>query len=102
MRINNNKNNNNMTNLSLTKELYESPIRENNFEKYGHLSEQCICCGKPMKEGESLMIHMNTNWLAVNPAIVTVENCLELTGAESQGCFPIGNSCANKMKGFTF
>lgn len=86
----------------LTKELYNSPSRESNFDKYGHLTNQCICCGKPMKEGEVLFVHMNTNGLAVNPAIITDENCAELTGAESQGAFAIGNLCAKKMKGFTF
>lgn len=84
-----------------TKELYQSSILESNIDKYGHLDVQCVCCGKPMKEGENLYVHMNTNWVAVNPSIKE-EDCLKETGAESQGCFPIGNSCANKMKGFTF
>lgn len=86
---------------NLTKKIYESPNRESNFEKYGHLSEQCICCGKPMKEGEKLYIHMNVLGLAVNPSI-SENDFVELTGATSQGCFPIGNDCAKKMKGFTF
>ena len=85
----------------MTKELYESPIKERNLEKYGHLSDQCICCGKPMKEGEKLYVHMNTNWVAVHPSI-NETNCKELTGAESQGCFAIGNDCAKKMLGYTF
>lgn len=85
----------------VTKELYQSNNRENNLEKYGHLGNQCICCGKPMKEGEKLYVHMNTNWVAVHPTI-TDKNCFDFTGADSQGCFPIGNSCAKKMKGFTF
>ena len=42
---------------------------------------------------------MNTNWLAVHPSI-TDEKCLEMTGAETQGMFPIGNECAKKMKGY--
>ncbi len=84
-----------------TKQLYESPKKEQNIEKYGEIESQCICCGKPMKDGQKLYVHMNTDWLAVAPNI-TVENCLELTGAESQGCFPIGNDCAKKMIGFTF
>lgn len=88
--------------INLTKELYQSPQIEQNLEKFGHLSEQCICCGKPMKDGEKLFVHLNTLGFAVNPEFVNETNCLELTGAESQGCFPIGNSCANKMKGFSF
>ena len=84
-----------------TIKLYESPKKEANLDKYGELIDQCICCGKPMKSGEKLYVHMNTDWLAVNPTI-TEETCLELTGADSQGCFPIGNDCAKKMIGFTF
>jgi len=84
-----------------TKPLYESANKENNLEKYGHITDQCICCGKPMKAGEKLYVHMNTDWLAVNPTI-TAEQCEELTGAASQGCFAIGNDCAKKMVGFTF
>ena len=88
--------------IQLTKELYESPMKERNEEKYGHLNEQCICCFKPMNTGPKLYVHMNTKWEAVNPNIVTDENCEELTGYASQGCFPIGNDCAKKMKGFVF
>lgn len=86
---------------TITKELYESPMKERNEEKYGLQSEQCICCGKPMKLGEKLYVHMNTDWMAVNPTI-DEKDCEKLTGAESQGCFPIGNDCAKKMLGFTF
>jgi len=85
----------------LTAELYESPQRDKNEEKYGNISgNQCICCMKPMKSGEVKMVHMNTGWVAVHTS-VTEENCEELTGDGSQGSFPIGNSCAKKMpKGF--
>ena len=88
-------------NTNLIKELYESPMREANLEKYGEQSNQCICCGKPMKEGEKLYVHMNTDWVAVHPSINEAD-CMKMTGAESQGCFPIGNSCAKKMLGFTY
>lgn len=93
--------NNTKTNTMNTKPLYESPMKERNEEKYGLLSDQCICCGKPMKQGEKLYVHMNTNWEAVNPTIDELQ-CEQITGAESQGCFPIGNDCAKKMIGFTF
>ena len=86
----------------LTKSLYQSSKKEQNEEKFGHLSDQCICCGKPMKEGDKLYVHLNTIGEAVNPDYVNETNCKELTGAESQGCFPIGNECAKKMIGFTF
>lgn len=81
----------------LTHELYESPSRERNEDKYGTLAgNQCICCMKPMKDGETKWVHMNTAWLAVDVS-VSEENCRELTGADSQGCFNIGDSCAKKM-----
>ena len=86
----------------LTIELYVSQQKEANEERFGLDANQCICCGKLMKEGEKLYVHMNTIGQVVNPEIVTDENCEELTGFESQGCFPVGNSCAKKMKGFTF
>jgi len=84
----------------LVKELYESPVKGRNLAKYGELSDQCICCGKHMKRGEILHVHMNTDWMAI-ASHITEENCLAMTGAESQGVFPIGNDCAKKMIGFT-
>ena len=46
----------------LTCDLYESPMKERNEEKYGYSDKnQCICCGKPMKDGETKMVHMNTD-----------------------------------------
>jgi hypothetical protein len=53
-----------------------------------------------MKGGENLNVHMNTDWMAI-ASHITEETCLEMTGAESQGVFPIGNDCAKKMIGFT-
>lgn len=82
---------------NLTHKLYESPHRDRNEEKYGHLSgNQCICCMKPLKDGETKWVHMNTDWLAVDKS-VSEEECEALTGAGSQGCFNIGNSCAKNM-----
>lgn len=93
--------NNAKTNTMTTKPLYESPVKERNMKKYGHLTDQCICCGKPMKQDSKLYVHMNTKWEAVNPTISESE-CEAITGYESQGCFPIGNDCAKKMLGFTY
>lgn len=80
-----------------TTKLYESPIKDRNEDKYGTLtSNQCICCMKPMKDGETKRVHMNEAWECVSNE-VTYENCLELTGSETQGSYEIGNSCAKKM-----
>jgi hypothetical protein len=76
--------------------LYESPVRERNLELYGDSSDSCICCGKRMKEGEREMVHMNTNWMAMDVSIETTEDTIK-HGFESQGVFPIGNTCAKKM-----
>ena len=76
--------------------LYESPQKEANDEKYGLHGNQCICCGKPMKDGETKMVHMNTNWMAMHNSIKD-EKDADVNGYESQGYFPIGNSCAKKM-----
>ena len=92
-----------MKNAEFTHKLYESPQREQNEEKYGTLGgNQCICCMKPMKEGETKMVHMNTKWVAVLNTI-NESDCEMLTGYESQGFWEIGNSCAKKMpKQFIF
>ena len=91
-----------MNTKELTKELYESPMKERNLDKNGYADNQCVCCMKLMKESEAnTYVHMNTNWVAVHPSI-DAENCEELTGAESQGSWLIGKSCAKKMKGFTY
>lgn len=92
-----------------TMEIYESKQKERNLEKYGH-GHGCICCGKPMTDYgtdyektyiEQYHIHMNIGGDAVHPTI-SDEDCEKLTGYESQGCFPIGNDCAKKMKGFAY
>jgi len=90
---------NNPTNL--TAELYRSPSRDKNEDKFGVLSgNQCICCMRPMKDVEVNYVHMNEDWKAVQDN-VTDKNCKELTGANSQGLFPIGSTCEKKMpKGF--
>lgn len=84
-----------------TKALYESPKKEENNDRYGEYGSECICCGRPMAAGMAQFVHMNEHWMAVSPEIKE-ENCVELTGANSQGCFPIGSECAKKMKGYTF
>jgi hypothetical protein len=77
-------------------ELYESPQKEANEDKYGLMSNHCICCGKPMKEGESKLVHMNTYGMVMHNSIIE-ESDAEIHGYQSQGYFPIGNSCAKKM-----
>jgi hypothetical protein len=80
-----------------TIDLYESPKREQNEDKFGTLaSNQCICCMKPMKEGETKMVHMNTSWQVMPNTIKTTEDA-EKFGFESQGFWEVGNSCAKKM-----
>lgn len=84
----------------LTRQLYISPMRERNEEIYG--IDGCFCCYKPLKNDDYYYVHINIDMEVVNPKIVTEENCEELTGSESQGCFRVGNDCAKKMKGFVF
>lgn len=87
--------------MKTTTELYESPMKEKNEDKYGTISgPQCICCMKPIKNATtSFSVHMNEDWVVVHPSI-SEEDCLEMTGANSQGCFDVGPECAKKMKGF--
>ena len=84
-----------MKNEILEHKLYESSMRERNIEN-GEFADQCICCGKRLKEDEAKFVHMNTNWMALNTKELP-SNCFELYGFESQGAYPIGNSCAKKM-----
>lgn len=82
--------------IKLEHDLYESPMKEQNIDKYGERSNMCECCGKPMLETESKMVHMNTDWKAMHISIPD-ESTAEKHGFQSQGFFKIGNSCAKKM-----
>lgn len=83
--------------MKLVTELYESAIKDRNDNKYGKTAgAQCICCSKPMKDGETKMVHMNTLWQAMHVSILTDADA-EAAGFQSQGYFEIGNSCAKKM-----
>ena len=78
-----------------TSELYISPNFDKNerLHKDGH-TERCVCCNKPMKpEQVKFMVHMTTDWLAVD--------CEDVPN--SQGMFPIGTECKKNMsKEFIF
>jgi len=82
-----------MKNLIETKELYESPSKEKNQQKYGDNENVCVCCNKPTNE--EIFVHMSTDWKAV-PSNISEEELVK-NGMESQGLFPIGKSCAKKM-----
>lgn len=85
-----------------TTELYQSPnfYKNEDLHKKGHI-ERCVCCNKPMKEDQiKYMVHMTTYWVAVDTDDVDV---VSENGFESQGFFPIGTECKNKMdKEFIF
>ena len=86
-------------------ELYVSPMRERNLDKYGYDSDSCECCGKKLNLDSCKMVHMGTDWMAYNTDDVTIiDGIAYITGTnvETQGFFPIGNDCAKKMNGFTF
>ena len=88
-----------------TMELYVSPMRERNIDKYGYDSDSCECCGKKLKGDAYKVVHMGCDWRAYNTDDVTIINGISIidgTDMETQGFFPIGNDCAKKMKGFTF
>jgi hypothetical protein len=85
-----------MKNTTLENKLYVSPVKERNIERDGEYADMCECCGKRIKEGETKMVHMNTNWMAMHNSIKTDEDALKY-GFETQGYFYIGNTCAKKM-----
>jgi hypothetical protein len=86
-------------------ELYVSPMRERNLDKYGEDTNQCISCGKLMKDSDRKYVCMGTDWEAYNTNESEERDGIDYfvgTDTEIQGFFPIGNDCAKKMKGFTF
>ena len=80
-----------------TMKLYQSPTSTN----FDVQENECVCCGRKLKDNHNLYVHLNTNWVAVHPSIED-SDCKRLTGFESQGWWKIGNECAKKMKDFTF
>ena len=88
-----------------TMELYVSPMKERNIDKYGRQPNQCKCCGRLIKNTEYLSVNMGVDWLAYNTNEIETRNQINYfigTDVEIQGSFSIGNDCAKKMKGFTF
>ena len=80
-----------------THPFHKSTERDCNRKRFKEGSGNfCVCCYRPMKEGETKMLHMNEDWKIVSNE-VTDENCKELTGANSQGMFNIGNTCATRI-----
>ena len=97
-------NTNNVSDIK-TMELYVSPMRERNLDKYGEDTNQCISCGKLMKDSDRKYVCMGTDWEAYNTNESEERDGIDYfvgTDTEIQGFFPIGNDCAKKMKGFTF
>lgn len=72
-------------------EIYESPKKEANEERYGNDSDSCVCCAK--RTVGKYWIHANTNWRAID----TEETDNLPSGMESQGFFPVGPSCKKKF-----
>lgn len=86
---------------TLTMPVYFSPVRDRNEMKYG--CDGCFCCMRPLLDKEDCYyVHINIDCEALHPELINEENCEELTGSESLGCFPVGNECAKKMLGFVF
>lgn len=67
--------------------IFESPQKEANENRYGLVSESCVCCGKHTTE--KFFIHATTDWVATSLLDTEIDN--------SQGCFPIGPECAKKF-----
>lgn len=89
-----------------TRELIESPRKEANIEKFGDHSDTCICCGRRQneKKTEQKYVHMTTGWEMINtPEVEEVTEKIVGTDFETQGFWPIGNTCAKKYpKEFIF
>jgi hypothetical protein len=78
-----------MKNLPTTFDLNSIKIysdQEYNFKKD---QDECIICGKPTN------INEKTKWVHITNEFFAVE--IDYSGDDSQGCFPIGNSCCKKL-----
>ena len=88
-----------------TIKLYESKQKERNIDLYGDHADSCVCCGKRTNEEKNnLYIHMTENWEAINVSDKVLEDLYNNNKYFSltQGFFPVGKTCAKKMKGFVF
>jgi len=94
-----------MKNEIKTRELKESARKAKNLELYGDHSDSCICCGKRQndKKTEQKYVHMSESWLMVNTDKVNDDGSITGHESNSQGFFPIGNTCSKKYpKEFIF
>jgi hypothetical protein len=88
-----------------TTELHETKQKENNIERFGDFGDNCICCGKRTNEDiNNLWVHMSDAWEAINVNDNELDEIIESGGylLRTQGFFPIGKTCAKKMRGFVF
>jgi len=76
-------------------ELEQSEEYYNNIKRYGEGLNTCICCGKRIKDIK-YFVHLNTDLQILHTSILE-EDALQKTGCESQGLFPIGSECKNKV-----
>jgi hypothetical protein len=87
-------------------EKFESKRKERNLELYGYHSDSCEICGKPQNDNKANQkyLHMTNGGNYINVQSTEADG-ITIKGHEheSQGFFPIGNTCAKKFpKSFIF
>ena len=77
-------------NNDINRWIFEIPLEDVQDENYQDSGSDtsCICCGKEVKNVK-YMVHMLTSGVLVSSD--------QDHGEESQGFFPIGNACKNKL-----
>lgn len=54
-------------------------------------NDECVCCKRPINNDGKFRVHMSTSWMMIH------NDNNELDDNESQGTFPVGNSCSKKI-----
>ncbi len=78
-----------MKNLPTTFDLNSIKIDNDQHYDFKKGQDECIICGKPTN------INEKTKWVHITNEFIAVER--DYSGDDSQGCFPIGNSCCKKL-----
>lgn len=81
---------------------YEIQERMQNLNWKDSDNDECICCKRPLNSDNKFHIHMTTSGEVIHNEDSRVNDNTWLND-HSQGCFPIGNTCAKKIaKGYKF
>tara|TARA_R110002096_G_scaffold40682_6_gene110326 strand:- start:440 stop:724 length:285 start_codon:yes stop_codon:yes gene_type:complete len=70
--------------------------RMQNLDWKDNDNDECICCKRPLNTKNKFVVHMATTWEMIHNDDPRL-NDQEWINQNSQGCFPVGNTCAKKI-----